>query len=67
MDLVMQNPLDAEINLTNVTLVVTASDPSSSALPDEFVEVETIKEITLGPKESISVREKLLTVLRPCA
>lgn len=55
MDLVMQNPLDAEINLTNVTLVVTATDPSTSALPDDFVEVEIIKEITLGPKASISV------------
>lgn len=51
----MQNPLDAEINLTNVTLVVTATDPSTSALPDDFVEVEIIKEITLGPKASISV------------
>ncbi|KJA29295.1 hypothetical protein HYPSUDRAFT_176107 [Hypholoma sublateritium FD-334 SS-4] len=55
MDLAMLNPLDAEINLTNVTLVITATDPSTSALPDDFVEVETIKEITLGPKASISV------------
>lgn len=54
-DLKMQNPLDAEINLSNVTLVVNEnlSNPSSA---DDFIEVEVIKEVTISPQSSISVR-----------
>ena len=55
-DLVVQNPLDAVINLSNVTLVVQESDPSSSARVEDLVEVEVIKEVTIGPKEAITVR-----------
>jgi trafficking protein particle complex subunit 8 len=43
-DLVLQNPLDTEVNLSNLTLIVQAShsDPT-----DDSVEVEIIKEVTL--------------------
>jgi len=50
----MYNPLDAEINLSNITLVV-AEVGSDFGPIEEFVEVEVIKEVTLAPKESISV------------
>ena len=50
MDLVLQNPLDAEVNLSNLTLIVQASDST-----DDLVEIEVIKEVTLGAKEIISV------------
>ena len=52
----MENPLDAEINVSNVTLVV----KENLALADDFVEVEVIKEVTLGPRASTSVRVRQL-------
>lgn len=60
MDLCMQNPLDAEVNLTNVTLVITESGSTASESPDDievddYVEVEVIKNVILGPKASTSV------------
>ncbi|KDR85341.1 hypothetical protein GALMADRAFT_234163 [Galerina marginata CBS 339.88] len=54
-DLIMQNPLDAEISLSNVTLMVQGPDSSNSSPVEDFIEVEVIKEVTLGPKELISV------------
>ncbi|RDB28485.1 Transport protein particle subunit trs85-1 [Hypsizygus marmoreus] len=54
-DIVLRNPLDAEVNLSNVTVTVrdsNAMDPSSS-IP--FVEVEAIDDIVLAAKESRTV------------
>jgi len=51
----MQNPLDAEINLSNVTLVVN-EDLSNPASAGDFIEVEVIKEVIIGPHSSTSVR-----------
>ncbi|EGO05173.1 hypothetical protein SERLA73DRAFT_68802 [Serpula lacrymans var. lacrymans S7.3] len=54
-DIVLRNPLDAEINISNVTLIVKESlshDPQSAST---FVEVENIEEITLGARESRTV------------
>jgi hypothetical protein len=51
----MQNPLDAEINLSNVTLLVVETDNLKSGSLDDAIDVEVIKEATLGPKASISV------------
>ncbi|KAF8078759.1 ER-golgi trafficking TRAPP I complex 85 kDa subunit-domain-containing protein [Lyophyllum atratum] len=45
------NPLDAEINLSNLTIIVQESpvkEPSSSAT---FLEVETVSDVVLGAKE----------------
>jgi len=61
MDLIMQNPLDAEISLSNVTLVVN-ENWSNSASADDFIEVEVIKDVTIGPQSSISVRVPLIGV-----
>jgi hypothetical protein len=52
MDLIMENPLDAEINVSNVTLVVNENLASAG----DFLEVEVIKDVTLGPHASTSVR-----------
>lgn len=54
----MHNPLEAEMNLSNVTLVVEAKAGAS-----EQVEVEIIKEVTLGAKETISVSSILIICL----
>lgn len=54
MDLVLVNPLDTEINLSNVTVVVQepgVTGPSSAT----FVEVESIDDITLAANESRTV------------
>lgn len=50
-DLVLRNPLDAEVNLANFTVVVrdsTSDDPSSSK---GFLEVEVVDDIVLNPRE----------------
>lgn len=52
MDLVLQNPLDTEVNLSNLTVIVQTSHTDST---EDFVEVEIIKEVTLGAKETSSV------------
>lgn len=52
----MSNPLDAEINLSNISLVVREKNKPHSDTIGDLVDVEVIKEVTLGPKESISVR-----------
>jgi hypothetical protein len=51
-DLVLQNPLDTEVNLSNLTLIVQTSHTDSTY---DSVEVEIIKEVTLGAKETSSV------------
>ena len=54
-DLIMKNPLDAEVSLSNVTVVVQEKSPSEGTSLSDFVEVETFKEVTLGPKATTSV------------
>lgn len=54
-DLIMKNPLDAEVSLSNVTVVVQEKSPLEGSTVRDFVEVETIKEVTLGPKATTSV------------
>lgn len=51
-DLVLQNPLDTEVNLSNLTVIVQTSHTDST---EDSVEVEIIKEVTLGAKETSSV------------
>ncbi|KAH9486608.1 hypothetical protein JR316_0000673 [Psilocybe cubensis] len=53
-DLILYNPLEADINLSNVTLVV-ETKPNTVEHIGDIIEVETIKEVVLGPKETISV------------
>jgi hypothetical protein len=48
-DLKLSNPLDVDVTLTNLSLVVQDADLNSTA---DFVEVENIKEVLLRGKES---------------
>ncbi|CAA7259922.1 unnamed protein product [Cyclocybe aegerita] len=54
-DLALRNPLDADINLTNVTLLVRQTGDKDDVSQLDFVEVEVIDEVSLGPRESITV------------
>ena len=51
----MQNPLDTEVNFTNLTLVVEARDQDTPWI-NEYVTVECVKEVVLHAKESRTVR-----------
>jgi hypothetical protein len=51
-DLILHNPLDAEVNLSNLTIVV--EDANGEQVKD--VEVEVVDAIVLGSKETQTVR-----------
>lgn len=54
MDLVVHNPFDTEVNLSELTVTVTGI-PSGSEWSPELVDVEILDEITLDPKETRTV------------
>ena len=53
-DLVLFNPLEAEVNLANLTIVVQEAGSLDSSFP-VYVELETVHEITLAGKEILTV------------
>jgi hypothetical protein len=55
-DLVLRNPLDAELNLSNVTIVVKESHSDDASSSKSFLDVEVVEDVTLGPRESRTVR-----------
>ncbi|KAJ7038336.1 ER-golgi trafficking TRAPP I complex 85 kDa subunit-domain-containing protein [Mycena alexandri] len=52
-DLVLRNPLDAEVNLSDLTIIVEESKDASTS--KTFLDVEIVEDITLGPRESRTV------------
>jgi len=52
---VLRNPLDAELNLTEISLVVHEISGAELTSTNAFVEVEIIDEVILGPRESRTV------------
>ncbi|KAJ7706314.1 ER-golgi trafficking TRAPP I complex 85 kDa subunit-domain-containing protein [Mycena rosella] len=54
-DLVLRNPLDAEVNLSNVTVVVQDSHSETASTSQSFLEVEVVEDVTLGPRESRTI------------
>ncbi|KAJ7900204.1 ER-golgi trafficking TRAPP I complex 85 kDa subunit-domain-containing protein [Mycena olivaceomarginata] len=54
-DLVLRNPLDAEVNLSNVTIVVEESHSGDASSSKSFLDVEVVEDLTLGPRESRTV------------
>ncbi|TFK36848.1 ER-golgi trafficking TRAPP I complex 85 kDa subunit-domain-containing protein [Crucibulum laeve] len=50
-DMALRNPLDTEVNLANVTLVVQESNATDSSA-ETFVEVEVIQDVVLAAYES---------------
>ncbi|KAG6911541.1 hypothetical protein DXG01_011843 [Tephrocybe rancida] len=54
-DLVIRNPLDTEVNLSNLTVTVQEAKVQELSASTSFVEVEVINDIILGAKESRTV------------
>lgn len=54
MDLVVHNPFDTEVHLSDLTVTVTGFRGGSQWTPD-LVDVETLDEIILDPKETRTV------------
>lgn len=54
-DLVLCNPLDVEVNLSNLTVAVEESEPDGSSSSKGGIEVEVAEEVILGPRESRTV------------
>ena len=54
MDLVVHNPFNTEVNLSELTVIVTGT-PSGSEWSPELVDVEILDEIILDPKETRTV------------
>ncbi|KAA1467917.1 hypothetical protein DENSPDRAFT_856966 [Dentipellis sp. KUC8613] len=52
-ELSLHNPLDVEVNLSNLTLVVQDSQSSDTSM--DFLEVEVVDDIILSPKESRTI------------
>lgn len=55
-DLVLRNPLDVEVNLSNVTIVVEESRSDDPSTSKPFLDVEVVEDIVLAPRESRTVR-----------
>jgi hypothetical protein len=53
-DLVIRNPFNTEVNLSELTVIVTGL-PSGSDWTPELVDVEILDEIILDPKETRTV------------
>ncbi|KAG7450664.1 uncharacterized protein BT62DRAFT_927934 [Guyanagaster necrorhizus] len=51
-DLSLRNPLDTEVNLSEVTVVVEEVKKQESSSSKQFVDVQTVDDVVLGPKES---------------
>ncbi|KAK7064334.1 ER-golgi trafficking TRAPP I complex 85 kDa subunit-domain-containing protein [Favolaschia claudopus] len=54
-DILIRNPLDAEVNLTNVTIIVEESDSEDASTSKSSLDIEVIEELTLAPRESRTV------------
>lgn len=54
MDLVVHNPFNAEVNLSDLTVIVTGH-PAGSEWTQDLVGVEVLGEIVLDPKETRTV------------
>ena len=59
MDLVVHNPFNTEVNLSELTVIVTGL-PSGSEWSRELVDVEILDEIILDPKETRTVNAAVL-------
>jgi hypothetical protein len=55
-NLVLRNPLDAEVDLTKLTLAVEERGSQGNVSAQDAADVEVIDEIILGPRETRTVR-----------
>ncbi|KAF7339581.1 hypothetical protein MSAN_02172600 [Mycena sanguinolenta] len=54
-ELVLRNPLDTEVNLSNVTVIVKDSHSVDASASKSSLDVEVFEELTLAPRESRTV------------
>ncbi|KAJ7293446.1 ER-golgi trafficking TRAPP I complex 85 kDa subunit-domain-containing protein [Mycena rebaudengoi] len=54
-DLVLRNPLDAEVNLSKLTIVVRESEPEDASSSKSHLDIEVLEDVTLSPRESRTV------------
>ncbi|KAG5652297.1 hypothetical protein H0H81_005519 [Sphagnurus paluster] len=54
-DLVLHNPLDTEVNLSNLTLIVQEANALESFTSAAFIQVETIDDVVLNGRETRTV------------
>jgi len=55
-NLAMRNPLDTEVNLSNLTITVQESNSPNAESAKAFVDVEIISNVVLGARETRTVR-----------
>lgn len=58
-DLAVQNPLDAEVELSNLTLILESPVSAEETSIESLVEVEVVQEISLRAREKRTVRDHL--------
>jgi hypothetical protein len=54
-DLVLRNPLDTEVNLSDLKIVVEEAHTANAEPSEGFIEVESINDVVLGPRETQTV------------
>jgi trafficking protein particle complex subunit 8 len=54
-DLAIRNPLDTEVNLSNLTVTVREPSSTDATAAVAYVDVEIIDDIVLGAKETRTV------------
>ncbi len=55
MDLVVRNPLEVEVSLSSLTVVVRDASATDAETVPESVEVEVIDDVVLGPRDTRTV------------
>ena len=55
----MRNPLDVEVSLSGLSVVAQEQNASEDSPHPDFVEVEVIDGVSLGPREFRTVRRLL--------
>ncbi|KAI1793952.1 ER-golgi trafficking TRAPP I complex 85 kDa subunit-domain-containing protein [Ganoderma leucocontextum] len=54
-DLVLRNPLDVEVSLSALTVTVRESPSKGEDTAQDFVQVEVVDDVTLGPKDTRTI------------
>ena len=56
-DLVVKNPLEVDVTLSNLTVIVRETSSKDVDTTPDFVEVEVIEDVTLGPSDTRTVSD----------
>ena len=66
MDLVLKNPLDVEVTLSGLTVSVREKSAEDATETPDFVEVEVVDDVVLGPRDTRTVCIVLLMRRTDC-